>query len=97
MATLALVASTPAGKVREDEQILRGLRYLASKQDERGAIVERPEYVNYFTSVAVGAWAAAKVPEFARRQARARDFRVASQLAAGEGDPSYGGFRRTAP
>jgi hypothetical protein len=92
MAVRALIAATPATRVAGDGAIRNGLAWLAARQKENGAIWDNPQYVNYMTSAAVGAFATARVAEFRQVQTRARDFLAASQYADQPADPSYGGF-----
>jgi squalene-hopene/tetraprenyl-beta-curcumene cyclase len=92
MAVRALVAATPATAVGGDEAIAKGLRWLAGKQDEKGAIFDNPQYVNYMTSAAVGAFAAARRAEHRQVETKARDFLASTQYADQPGEASYGGF-----
>lgn len=92
MAALGLIGATPRAEVRAAEPIRRALTYLTSFQQENGAVVQDPKMTNYFTSVTVGALAAARMPEFADAQARGRAYLVGSQIRTDETDPSYGGF-----
>lgn len=92
MAVLGVIAGTPRAEVATTPEILAALRYLASFQGENGAIVDDPKIANYTTSVSVGAFAAARVAEFASIQAKARDWLAASQIRGDDSDLSYGGF-----
>ncbi len=65
----------------------RRSQWLAAKQKEDGAIFDNPAFVNYMTSAAVGAFAAAKVPAFRNVQAKGMDFLAESQIAGDESDP----------
>jgi hypothetical protein len=92
LATGALIAATPSSRVAGDAAIKKGLDWLAHQQKEDGSIFDNPRFVNYMTSAAIGPFAYAKLPEYARVMAKARDFLVASQIATDPKDPSYGGF-----
>ncbi|MCA9316419.1 MAG: terpene cyclase/mutase family protein [Planctomycetes bacterium] len=92
MAVMGLVGSMSKDEVRSNEAIKKALAWMVSQQKEDGSIWDKPIFTNYHTSSAVGALAAARVPEFATAQAKARAFLVASQIAGDESDPSYGGF-----
>lgn len=92
MAVTALIGATPSTQVGGDASIRKALDNIASNQKEDGSIWDNPAYVNYATSAAVGAFAAAKIRAFRQVEVKARDFLAATQIAADEADPSYGGF-----
>jgi squalene-hopene/tetraprenyl-beta-curcumene cyclase len=92
IAAAAIAHATPRERVAADADLRKALDWLASQQKENGSVFDNPEYVNYMTSAAVGAFAAAKLPEHAKAMVKARDFLVASQIAGDEADLSYGGF-----
>lgn len=92
MAVIGLLASTPRENWRTDKPILDGLAYMASKQGENGAITENPRFTNYFTSVAVGAWALSRNATFIKNKVSGRDYIVSTQVDTEAESPSYGGF-----
>ncbi|MHC5012867.1 MAG: prenyltransferase/squalene oxidase repeat-containing protein, partial [Planctomycetota bacterium] len=88
----ALIASTPGTRVAGDPAIKKALDALAALQQEDGSIFDNPQFVNYITSAATGAFSAAKIPAYRNVEVRARNFLAASQIADDENDASYGGF-----
>ena len=94
MAAMGVMAATPPKAVKKNDALLKALRYLATLQKPSGAIFddENPLHTNYTTSVAVGAFALARIPEFADTQVAGRDYLAASQIHDDEADPSFGGF-----
>jgi squalene-hopene/tetraprenyl-beta-curcumene cyclase len=92
MAATALVGATPSTQVASDERITKALAYLASKQKEDGSVFDNPQYVNYMTSAAVGAFTASRLPAYAGATGKARDFLVASQIVGDEDDLNHGAF-----
>ena len=93
LAALALVAATPAEKVATDPTILAALDAIVAAQKENGSIFGNPAFVNYETSAALAALAAARAgPKYGAAQAKARDFIAASQIAGDENALSFGGF-----
>lgn len=92
MAATAVVGATPETEVAKDEAIRRGLAFVRKFKQEDGSIVDDPRITNYCTSVAVSAFSAAHIADFAKDQAEAAAYLEASQIQADPGDPSYGGF-----
>ncbi|MCC7136988.1 MAG: hypothetical protein IT460_01000 [Planctomycetes bacterium] len=91
-ATLALIGSLERASVATDPVVLAALEAVAKAQKENGAIWGSPQFINYETSAAVSAFAAARIAKFAPVQTKARDYLVASQIRGDAKDPSYGGF-----
>lgn len=91
-AVLGLIASTDRLTTKTDENILQGLRFIAAKQADNGAIFDNPQYVTYHTSVSIGALSAARISEFANAQKNAVNFLADIQIRGDESDLSYGGF-----
>lgn len=92
LATVALVESTKPAQRGSDANIGKALAYLAKNQHPNGSIFSNDRYVNYETSSAVSALAAARRAGLSEVQAKARDYLVASQVQADPKDLSYGGF-----
>jgi squalene-hopene/tetraprenyl-beta-curcumene cyclase len=94
MAVTALVAATPAAQVSSDPAVRKALEYLAKNQKADGSIYldANPAFINYETSAAVGAFAAAKVHDFRDAMVKARDYLASSQYAGEESDVKHGGF-----
>ncbi len=92
MVTMGLMAATTKTQVAKDEAINEALAFIASKQKENGAIFGNPQHITYETSVAVGAFALARIPKFRSNQMKARNYLVESQIVADESDASHGGF-----
>jgi squalene-hopene/tetraprenyl-beta-curcumene cyclase len=92
MATNALVGAVAPTEVREDAAIGKGLAFLRKFKQPNGSIVDDPRITNYCTSVAVSAFAAARIAEYAKDQAEAAAYLASSQIQDDTGDPSHGGF-----
>jgi squalene-hopene/tetraprenyl-beta-curcumene cyclase len=92
MAVTAVISATPAMDVGSDAAIRKALDFLVAQQKDDGSVYDNDAYVTYQTSAATGAFATAKIPAYRENQVKARDYLVQSQIAAGQDDPSYGGF-----
>jgi squalene-hopene/tetraprenyl-beta-curcumene cyclase len=92
LATTAVIGATARESVAGDPTIVKSLDHVASALRVNGSIGRNPAYVNYETSVAVGAFAAARIPKYGTVQARGRDFLIASQVQDDRKNVEYGGF-----
>jgi hypothetical protein len=92
LAALALIGSTPREDVARDPILRKALAFVAAAQKPNGSVSSTDRFTNYETAAAVGAFAHARLQEFADAQAKARDYLVGSQIAGEEGDASFGGF-----
>jgi squalene-hopene/tetraprenyl-beta-curcumene cyclase len=92
LVTLALIGSTPRESVAKDPFVTKALDFLKSSQKENGAIWTVDQVVNYETSAAVAALAAAKIADYRDVQTKARDYLEKSQLQGEESSPRFGGF-----
>ena len=82
----------PREAIAADPQVAQALEYVAKAQKDDGSITDNPQFVNYQTSAAVAAFAAARVAKYANAQTRARDYLAGSQVAGDEKDANFGGF-----
>ena len=82
LATLAMIGATPRESVSNDPTITKSLEFLASRQKPAtGAIAgENEQYANYETSLAISAFASARIGKFAAAQSKARDYVLSLQI-----------------
>ena len=92
LTAMALAESAKPAQRDADPAIGKALDYLLANQKENGSIFNSDRYVNYETSSAVSAFAAAKRSRYSAAQAKARDYLVSSQVQGDPKDLSYGGF-----